>query len=66
MNRIGMGPLEKSKGNKSSHRKDILSILAQANTMKEKAHQMTDEDVMSRTYKRILDRYIYPYTLRDP
>ena len=34
--------------------------------MKEKAHQMTDEDVMSRMYKRILDRYIYPYTLRDP
>jgi hypothetical protein len=53
MNRIGMGPLEKSKGNKSSHRKDILSILAQANTMEEKAHQMKDEDVMSRAYKPI-------------
>ena len=45
MNRIGMGLLKESRGDKSSHRKDILSILAQANTMEEKAHQM---NVMSR------------------
>ena len=66
MNRIGMGILKESKGDKSSHRKDILSVLAQANTMEEKAHQMTDEDVMSREYKPILDLCIYSYALRDP
>ena len=48
MNRIGMGLLKESRGDKSSHRKDILSVLAQANTMEEKVHQMKDEDVMSR------------------
>ena len=66
MNRIGMGLLEQSKGDKSSHRKDILSILARANTVEEKAHQMTDEEVMSRAYKPVLDLCIYPYILRDP
>jgi hypothetical protein len=48
MNRIGRGLLEQIKGDKSSHRKDVLSVLAQANTTEEKAHQMKDEDVMSR------------------
>ena len=48
MNRIGTGLLKESKGNNLSPRKDVLSVLAQANTMEEKAHQMTDEDVMSR------------------
>ena len=57
MNRIGTGLLKQSKGNKTSHRKDILSLLAQANTMEEKAYQMKDEDVMSRAYKFILDWY---------
>ena len=51
MNRIGTGLLKQSKDDKSSHRRDLLSILAQANTMEEKAHQMTDEDVKSRAYK---------------
>ena len=50
MNRIGTGLLKQSKGDKSSHRKDILSVLAQANTMEEEVHQMKDEDVMSRAY----------------
>ena len=61
MNRIGTSLLEQSKGDKSSHRKDILSILAQANTMEEKAHQMKDEDVRSRAYKsvHVLDWCVY-------
>ena len=59
MNRIGTGLLEQSKDVKSFQRKDILSILAQVNSMEEKAHQMKDEDVMSRAYKPILDWYIY-------
>ena len=66
MNRIGTGLLEQSKDVKSFQRKDILSILAQVNSMEEKAHQMKDEDVTSREYKPILDWYIYSYTLRDP
>ena len=67
MNRIGRGLLKESKGDKSSSRKDVLSVLAQANSMEEKAHQMNDEDVMSRAYyKPILDRNIYSYTFRDP
>ena len=32
--------------------------------MEEKAHQMKDEDVLSRAYKFILDRCIYSYTLK--
>ena len=47
MNRIGTGLLMQSRSDKSSSlRKDILSILAQANTMEEKAHQMKDEASM--------------------
>jgi hypothetical protein len=65
MNRIGTGLLKQSKGDNSFQRKDVLSILAQANSMEEKAHQMKDEDVMSRAYKAILDRCIYSCTLRD-
>ena len=65
MTRIGMGLLKQSK-DRSSHRKDILSVLARANTMEEKAHQMKDEDVMSRAHKPILNWYIYSYTFRDP
>ena len=59
LNRIGTGLLQQSKANKSSHRKDILSVLAQANSMEQEAHQMKDEDVMSRAYKPILDWCIY-------
>ena len=55
MNRIGTELLKQSKGDKLSPRKDVLSVLAQANTMEEKAHQMSDEDVKSRAYKPILD-----------
>ena len=55
MNRIGTGLLKQSKGDKSSPRKDVLSVLAQANSMEAKAHQMSDEDVMSRAFKLILD-----------
>ena len=65
MNRIGTGLLEQSKDVKSFQRKDVLSILAQVNSMEEKAHQMKDEDVMSRAYKPILDWYIYSYTLSE-
>ena len=52
MSRIGRGLLKQSKGDnlKSSHHKNILSVLVHANTMEEKAHQMKDEDVLSRAY----------------
>ena len=50
LNRIGTGLLKQSKGDGSSARKDILSVLAQANTMEEKAHQMSDSDILSRAY----------------
>ena len=58
MTRIGTGLLKQSKGDNSSHHKNILSILVHANTIEEKAHQMNDEDVMSRAYKLILDRVL--------
>ena len=61
MNRIGTGLLKQSKNEKSSTRKDILSVLAQVNTMEEKAHQMSEEDVLSRAYKPILEWCIYLY-----
>jgi len=54
MNRIGSDLLKQSKvdheGNKLSGRKDILSLLVQANTIEDPAERMTDEDV------RVLDR----------
>jgi hypothetical protein len=53
MTRIGTELLKQSMNEKSSTRKDILSVLAQANTMEEKSHQMSDEDVLSRAYKLI-------------
>ena len=65
MHRIGTGLLKESKGDKSSRRKDVLSVLAQVNTMEEKAHRMTDEDVMSRAYKPVSDWCNYSYSLRD-
>ena len=65
MNRIGTELLKQSR-DKSSYRKDLLSVLARANTMEEKAHQMKEEDVISRAYKPILEWCIYSYTLRDP
>ena len=48
MNRIGTGLLKQSMGDKSSQHKNVLSVLVHANTMEEKAHQMKDEDVLSR------------------
>jgi hypothetical protein len=67
MNRIGTGLLKQSKSDKSSTRRDILSILAQANSMEEKDYQMSERDVMSRAYKLILDCHIHLYThIRDP
>ena len=63
MNRIGSDLLKQSKAsledNKSSGRKDILSLLVQANTMEDLSGRMTDEDVLDRVYKLILDRCIY-------
>ena len=58
MNRIGTGLLEQSKGDKSLH-KNVLSVLVHANTMEEKAHQMKDEDVLSRAYKLNLNLCIF-------
>ena len=54
MNLIGTGLLKQSRDDKSSQRKDIFSVLAQAN-MEERAHQMKDEDLMSRAYRLILN-----------
>ena len=54
MNRIGTDLLKQSKAshkdNKSSGRKDILSLLVQANTMEDVQGRMTDEDVLDRVY----------------
>ena len=65
MNRIGTKLPEQSKGDKLFHRKDILSVLAQANSMEEKAHQMNDDDVRSRAYKLMLDCTIYSCILSE-
>ena len=67
MKRIGTRLLKESKGNKSTDRKNVLSVLIQANTLEEKSHQMKDEDVLSRAYKFHLDWCIVDsYTCRDP
>ena len=66
MKRIGTDLLKKSKDNKSSGRKDILSVLIQANTMEDLSGQMSDEDVLDRVYKFILDQSFYLTLLRDP
>ena len=54
MNRIGTDLLKQSKAShedkKSSGRKDILSLLVQANTMEDLHGRMTDEDVLDRVY----------------
>src|ERR1700728_4333576 len=50
INRIGTGLVKQSKDDKLLH-KNVLSVLVQANTMEEKAHQLKDEDMMSRVYK---------------
>ena len=64
MTRIGSDLLKRSKvsyeGNKLSGRKDILSLLVQANTKEDLAGRMSDQDVLDRVYrdKLILDRNI--------
>ena len=62
MKRIGTDLLKKSKAsyedNKSSGRKDILTLLVQANTKEDLMGRMTDEDVLDRECKLILDRCI--------
>lgn len=52
---------EESKHSKSPGRKDILSLLVQANTMEDLPveQRMTDEEVLARMYKPILDRCIF-------
>ena len=63
MNSIGSELLKQNKasheGNNSSGRKDIISLLVQANTMEDLAGRMSDEDVLDRVYKFILDQSIY-------
>ena len=75
MNRIGTGLLKQTKASladdkansKSSRRKDILSLLARANAMEEEAHRITDEDIMARAYRLILDWCISSiYSQRSP
>jgi cytochrome P450 len=61
MYRIGSGLLKQiraSQTDKSARRKDILSLLTRANAMETKAHQITDEEIMSRAYKPALNRCI--------
>ena len=63
MKRIGSDLLKQSKASlddiKSLGRKDILSLLVQANTMEDLAGRMSDEDVLDRAYELILDQSIY-------
>ena len=63
MTRIGSDLVKQSKasheGNKSSGRKDILSLLVQANTKEDLPGRMSDEDVLDRECKLSLDRCIY-------
>ena len=66
MNRIGSDLLKQSKAshedNKLSGRKDILSLLVQANTKEDLAGRMSDQDVLDRVYKFILFWSIYILT----
>ena len=61
MSRIGAGLLRQSKASQenseSSTRKDIPSLLVQANIMQDlpQAQRMTDEDVLARACRLILD-----------
>ena len=60
MKGIGTDLLKQSKAfhedNKSSGRKDILSLLVQANTKEDLSGRMTDDDVLDREYELILHR----------
>jgi hypothetical protein len=75
MNRIGTGLLKQTKASladdkansKSSRRKDILSLLARANAMEEEAQRITDQDMMARGYRLILDwSFRSIYSQRSP
>ena len=73
MKRIGTDLLKKSKAshhdedNRSSGRKDIISVLIQANAMEDLPGRMPDEDVLDRVYKLILNQTVYlTPTYRDP
>lgn len=63
MRRIGSDLLKQSKASyedkKSSGRKDILSLLVQANAVEDLPGRMSDEDVLDRVYKLILVKSIY-------
>jgi cytochrome P450 len=66
MNRIGSRLLKETKAaladdksSKSSRRKDILSLLAQANSAEAETQQMTDEEVMARAYRTIFLDLVY-------
>ena len=67
MNSIGSDLLKQNKasheGNKSSGRKDIISLLVQANTMEDLAGRMSDEDVLDREYKLLILNRCIPLTL---
>jgi hypothetical protein len=58
MDRVGAHLIQQSKAsqedNKSSSRKDVLSLLIRANTMEAKAQQMKDADVSARAFKLTL------------
>ena len=63
MRRIGSDLVKQSKAshedNKSSRRKDVLSLLVQANNKEDLPGRMSDEDVLDRVYKLILNQSIY-------
>ena len=67
MSRIGANLLKQSKASqddkssKSPNRRDLLSLLIQANTMQDlpESQRMSDGDVMARTYELTLDWCIY-------
>jgi hypothetical protein len=65
MYRIGSSLLKQTrasqiddKEDKSGRRKDILSLLARANAMETEAQQITDDDILSRAYKPVLNQCI--------
>ena len=68
--RIGMGLLKKSKGDKPSHRKDILSVTSGSSqhhgrdSVSDEGWSF-DEDVMSRAYKHILDWCAFTHILSE-
>ena len=71
MTRIGSDLVKRSKAshedNKSSGRKDILSVLVQANTREDLPGRMSDKDVLDRMYKLCYrSKYLLNLTYRDP